>query len=340
MAEGEVNVLMTVSFPEALIERLRAVSPRLQIQSAPVRSAEELPASALQEAEVLYTARVLPDAEQAPELRWIQFHYAGIDHMVDHPLLRDERIQVTTLSGASAAQIAEFALMGMLFMGRRGLRLVADQRQKVWSDQRFERFAPVLLRGSTVGIVGYGSVGRELARISRPLGVTILATKRDLKSPDDEDYVQAGMGDPHAELPDRMYPPEAVGSMLSECDFVVVTLPLTPKTQGLINAKVLKRMRPTASLIDVSRGGVVDHGALVEALNQQTIAGAVLDVFPVEPLPESSPLWEMPNVFVSPHIAGASTAYFQQAADLFAENLRRYLAEQPLLNRYEPKRGY
>jgi phosphoglycerate dehydrogenase-like enzyme len=273
MAEGEVNVLMTVSFPEALIERLRAVSPRLQIRSAPARNSEDLPAAALQEAEVLYTARLLPDPEQVPELR-------------------------------------------------------------------FERYAPQMLRGSTIGIVGYGSVGRELARICRPLGATVLATKRDLKSPDDDDYMQAGMGDPHAEFPDRLYPPEAIGSMLAKCDFVVITIPLTSKTRGLINAKVLKRMQPSAFLIDVSRGGVVDHGALVEALNDNAISGAVLDVFPVEPLPDSSPLWEMPNVLISPHVAGASTAYFQQAAELFAENLRRYLAEQPLLNRYDPERGY
>jgi D-2-hydroxyacid dehydrogenase (NADP+) len=120
----------------------------------------------------------------------------------------------------------------------------------------------------------------------------------------------------------------------------VISLPLTAKTRGMINAKTFKRMKSTAVLVDISRGGVVDHAALVEALNEGQIAGAVLDVFPVEPLPESSPLWTMPNVLVSPHVAGASPDYYEQAAELFGENLRRYLAEQPLLNVFQPERGY
>ena len=128
--------------------------------------------------------------------------------------------------------------------------------------------------------------------------------------------------------------------MASECDFLVLTVPLTPETRGLVNAKVFESMKDTAYLIDVSRGGVVDQGALVEALREETIAGAALDVYPVEPLPESSPLWELPNVILSPHVAGTSGKYLDRAADLFAENLRRYVANEPLLNRYDSKRGY
>jgi len=128
--------------------------------------------------------------------------------------------------------------------------------------------------------------------------------------------------------------------MASECDFLVLTVPLTPETRGLVNAKVFESMKDTAYLIDVSRGGVVDQGALVEALREETIAGAALDVYPVEPLPESSPLWELPNVILSPHVAGTSGQYLERAADLFAENLRRYVANEPLLNRYDSKRGY
>jgi phosphoglycerate dehydrogenase-like enzyme len=319
---------------------LRAVSPRLQIKAIPGRSAEELPADALQSAEVLYTAQMLPEPEQVPELRWIQFHFAGIDHVAEHPLLNTPDIVVTTLSGASATQMAEFALMGVLTLGRRTLQMVADQREKTWAEQRFDRFLPTLVRGSTIGIVGYGSIGREVARLGRGLGAKILATKRDLMSLTDVDYRREGVGDPDGELADRLYPPEATGSMLGECDFAVITVPLTPLTRGLINAKTFKRMKPTAGLVDISRGGVVDHGALVEALNEGQIAGAVLDVYPVEPLPETSPLWTMPNVLVSPHIAGSSPDYYEQAAELFGENLRRYLAEQPLLNIYQPERGY
>jgi phosphoglycerate dehydrogenase-like enzyme len=128
--------------------------------------------------------------------------------------------------------------------------------------------------------------------------------------------------------------------MAAECDFLVITVPLTPETRGMVGEEVLQKMKPGAYLVDISRGGVVDHGALVEALNMGSIAGAALDVYPVEPLPESSPLWEMPNVILSPHVAGSSVHYLERAGDLFIQNLRRYLDKEPLLNRYDPELGY
>jgi phosphoglycerate dehydrogenase-like enzyme len=150
----------------------------------------------------------------------------------------------------------------------------------------------------------------------------------------------AGLGDPGAGLPERLYPPQALRSMAAECDFLVVTAPLTDETRGIVDRRVFQNMKPTAFLVDLSRGGVVDHGALVEALTEKRIAGAALDVYPVEPLPESSPLWEMPNVVISPHVAGASADYMERATALFAENLRRYVNDEPLLNRFDPSRGY
>jgi phosphoglycerate dehydrogenase-like enzyme len=236
--------------------------------------------------------------------------------------------------------MAEYALTAILALGRKVPALLADQAQKKWATDRFERFRPAELRGSTVGIVGYGSIGREIARLCRALGAHILAVKRNLKDLEDEGYLVEGLGDRRGELAERIYPPQALRSMASLCDFLVVCAPLTSETRGAVNQGVLETMKPSAFLIDISRGGVVDHGALVEALSQNRLAGAALDVFPAEPLPESSPLWDMPNVILSPHIAGSSPHYFEQAADLFAQNLRRYLSDQPLLNRYDPARGY
>ncbi|MFQ5923274.1 MAG: D-2-hydroxyacid dehydrogenase, partial [Anaerolineales bacterium] len=195
-------------------------------------------------------------------------------------------------------------------------------------------------RGSTVGLVGYGNIGREIARLCQGFGAQVLATKRDLKVLDMGGHVLEGLGDAQAEIPERLYPPQALPSMASECDFLILTVPLTPETRGMVNAKVFQSMKSTAYLIDVSRGGVVDQGALVEALKEGEIAGAALDVYPVEPLPESSPLWELPNVILSPHVAGTSGQYLARAADLFAENLRRYVANEPLINRYDPRLGY
>jgi phosphoglycerate dehydrogenase-like enzyme len=336
---ADILVLMTVRFPDPLLQRIRAVSPHLRVEVHPAASSAELPANVLGDVEILYTVRALPDPEDAPSLRWIQLHYAGVDHVADHPLLRGD-VQVTTLSGAAVAQMVEYVMMGILGLGRRLPRLERDRADKRWAENRFERFRPLDLEGSTVGIVGYGSVGREVARLCRAFGAHVLATKRDLRRLGEDGYALEGHGDPQSDLPDRLYPPQALGSMAAECDFLVVAVPLTPETRGLIGRTVFQKMKPTACLIDVSRGGVVDHSALIEALSEKRLGGAALDVFPIEPLPATSPLWEMPNVILSPHIAGASGRYFEQATSLFASNLQRYLTDQPLLNRFDPQRGY
>jgi phosphoglycerate dehydrogenase-like enzyme len=336
---ADVLVLMTVRFPEPLLQRVRAVSPDLRLEVHPGSTAEELPAHLLPDVQVLYTARALPDPEAVPSLRWIQFHFAGIDHVADHPILRSD-VRVTTLSGAAVTQMVEYVMMALLGLGRRLPRLERDRAEKRWAENRFDRFRPIDLNGSTVGIVGYGSVGREVARICRVFGARVLATKRDLMHLRDTGFEPAGRGDPEAEFPDRLYPPQALASMAAECDFLIVTVPLTSDTRGLIGRNVFQALKPAACLVDVSRGGVVDHNALVEALSEKRLAGAALDVFPVEPLPPGSPLWDMPNVILSPHIAGASGRYFDEAADLFAANLQRYLTDQPLLNEFDLRRGY
>jgi phosphoglycerate dehydrogenase-like enzyme len=336
---SDIHVLITLPFPEPLVERLAAVSHQLKIHVHPVRSAEELPEELLPETEILYTLSALPELEEAPKLRWVQLHLTGVDHVVEHSLMHSE-VMITTLSGASAPQVAEFALMCILAQSRRLPVMLKDEAGVRWSADRFKSYRSIELRGSTVGIVGYGSIGREVARLCRAFGARVLATKRDLKHPKDEGYMLEGLGDPEDEVPDRLYPPQAVGSMISDCDFIVVTVPLTPETRGMIDAQVFEGMKSTAYLVDMSSGGVVDHGALVEALNEKRLAGAALDVYPVEPLPESSPLWSMPNVILSPHVAGSSDHYYERAVDLFVENLHRYRAGRPLLNLYKPDRKY
>jgi phosphoglycerate dehydrogenase-like enzyme len=336
---SDIHVLVTLPFAEHFIERWRTISPQLKIRVRPAREASELPADLVSDAEVLYTARALPEPDEAPNLKWLQLHFAGLDHVADHPLLQSEII-ITTLSGAAASQMAEYAIMAMLALGHRLPQIEADRKSRNWFEDRFDRYSPMELRGSTVGLIGYGSIAREIARMAHALGAQILAAKRDLKNLDDGGYSPEGLGDPAAELPLRIYPSQALRSMVGECDFVVVTVPLTPDTSGMVNKLVIDAMRPGAVLIDISRGGVVDHGALVAALQEKRLGGAALDVYPIEPLPESSPLWDMPGVILTPHIAGGSPKYYERAAALFGENLRRYLTDQPLLNLYSGSRGY
>ncbi len=335
-----VEVLITVPFSEDLISRLRSVSPRLNITVRRARKPDDVPAEQWQKVEVLYTNEVLPAADQAPQLRWIQFHWAGVDHAIVDPILRQDDLVATTLSGAAASQMGEYVLMMLLALGHRLPEMMALQAQREWPRDRWERLLPHELRGSTVGIVGYGSIGRQIARLLHAFGVTVLATKRNAMNPKDSGYTPEGLGDPEGEFVYRLYPPQALRSMFKECDFVVVTVPLTGETEKLIGAEELAALKSTAYLVDVSRGGVIDHQALGAALKDKKIAGAALDVFPEEPLPEDSPLWKLPNVIITPHISGVTTAYDERAVDLFAENLRRYIAGLPLYNRINPERGY
>ena len=339
MSESAVHLLLTVPFPPALISRLQAVSPRLKITSHPTSNAQDLPEGLLQEIEILYTQSALPDADLVPNLRWIQIHYSGVDHIIGHPLLGSD-LMITTMSGVSAPQLAELTMLFILTLAHRMLKIIYSTPEERWAQGRLKRYQPQDLRGSTVGIVGYGSVGREIARLCQAFGASVLATKRDLKHLADDGYSPEGLGDPESEIPDRIYPPQALRSMVSQCDFVIVTLPLTQETHGVFDETIFEGMKPSAYLIDISRGGIVDHGALVEALNLGRLAGAALDVYPIEPLPESSPLWGMENVILTPHIGGSSPHYLERAIQLFSVNIQHYLAGMPLLNLYDPSREY
>lgn len=335
-----IEILITVPFSESLQAQLRGISPKLNFHFFTPQKAADIPAETWAQAEVLYTGHILPVPEQAPALQWIQFHAAGIDRYVNEPILQQDGLIVTTLSGAAASQVAEHALAMLLALGRKLPALMAAQKKAEWPKDRYERFAPVELRGATVGIVGYGSIGRQLAYLLRPLGATVLATKRDAMHPEHSGYTPEGSGDPGGDLVERLYPSAALRSMLKNCQFVVVTVPLTDETHGLIGAKMLAALPPGAFLVDVSRGGVVDTAALLAALKEGKLAGAALDVFPEEPLPADSPLWAQPNLVISPHISGHSPHYNERAAHLFSENIHRYLAGLSLYNVFEKNRGY
>ena len=323
-----------------MIKPLQDVSPFLRITVHPAKKVEDVPAELWSRCEVLYTDHVIPDVELAPNIKWVQLHWAGIESLISKPFFAKPNITVTTLSGAAASQSAEHILAMLLALGRRLPALSAHQRKAEWPKNRWDLFQPVELRTSTVGIVGYGSIGRQVARLLHEFGATVLASKNDAMHPIDSGYTPDGTGDPKGNFVHRLYPAQAIKSMLKDCDFIVVTVPLANKTRGLIDEDVLAACKPTAYLIDISRGNIVDHTALIKALNENKLAGAALDVFPEEPLPKNSPLWGMDNVIITPHIAGVSSHYDERAAVLFAENLSRYVADLPLYNIFDFNKGY
>jgi len=332
-----IHVVVAMNFSDAIMEQLQALSPRLKFE----RHYPHVPDRVWAEAEILYTLRAFPKVEQAPRLRWIQLHTAGVDHAIKEPIIQAQDVDVTTTSGIHAPVIAEYCLLGMLAFEFKLPTLLTHQAKGEWAENRQEVFAPRGLRGQTLGIVGYGAIGRELARLADALGMIVLAVKRDAMHPADEGtYVIPGTGDPAGDIPTRIYPPEATAAMVKDCDFVVITLPLTPSTKGMISAEVIKAMKKTAVLINIGRGAVVDEAALISALAAERIRGAMLDVFVEEPLPSGSPLWNLPNVIITPHIAGISAHYHQLAAAVFIENLQRYLDNRPLLNLFVRERGY
>ena len=334
------EVLITLKLEEENVIKLRGISPDLRINVMPVEKASDIPEDQWERTEILFTDDALPDLDHSQNLKWVQFASSGIDQWIDNPLFSNQEIQFTTLSGAAVSQMAEHAVMMMLALGHKIQGLMASQKKSDWPKDRLERFLPVELRGGTVGIVGYGSVGRQIAHLLQPFGATILALKRDGKSTDDKGYIVEGLGDTNGDLVHRIYPGEAIRSMLKLSDFIVVCLPLTKQTNNLINASVISSIKNGAYLINISRGKIIDHPSLIKALQDGKLAGASLDVFPEEPLPSDNPLWGMQNVIISPHIADNSKNFESQACELFSENLHRFLGGLPLYNLFNLELGY
>lgn len=335
-----IEVLITIPFSDELIAQLRTISPTLKIKHQVARKVEEINADTWNKAEILYTDRVLPTSIQVPNLKWIQFHYAGIDFAAANDLMKIPGLSITTLSGTSASQAAEYVVMMMLTLGHKMPEMISMQSKHDWPKDRWERFSPLELRDCTVGLIGYGSIGRQVARLLQPFGARILAAKRDVMHPEDGGYIPDGMGDKGGDYFTRLYPIQAIQSMLKECDFIAICTPLTSQTRNLIGQKELAACKPGAYLINPSRGEVIDQDALIKALQEKHLAGAALDVFQQEPLPPEHILWTLPNVIITPHIAGNSRYYNDRAITLFIENLKRYVGGEPLLNVYQSDHEY
>jgi phosphoglycerate dehydrogenase-like enzyme len=336
-----VGVLSTLRFTDEQLNHLQAVSPRVQVAQQSCHNADEVAVAltSYPATEVLYTFYLPRQAlDLAPRLRWIQLHSAGVDHLLDHPIFHSE-VVVTTTSGIHATPIAEYAFASILAHRWQVPRWTHCQREKEWPSGRWALYARPELRGSTLGIVGYGSIGREVGRLGQAFGMRVFALRRSAGRLE-EGYAVDYTGDPKGAIPDRFYPAEALHEMLAECDYVVIALPLTASTFHVIGEAELRSMKPGAYLVNIARGPIVDETALIHALQEGWIGGAGLDVFEKEPLPSDSPLWDLPTALISPHVAGFSPRYDERATALLAQNLARYLAGEPLLNLVDKARGY
>jgi phosphoglycerate dehydrogenase-like enzyme len=287
--------------------------------------AKERLAAILAETDVIFTNPVVPSdlVERAPQLRWLQLTSAGVDRLLDSPIVRSH-VTVTTASGIHAVTISEYVLGAILAFAKGFPAALRAQMEARWAP-----YPPQELEGQTVGIVGMGAIGSRVAELAHAFGMRVLAIRRSVKTR------ASGEGPV-----DELLPPSELPYLLGESDYVVLAVPLTPESTRMIGEAELRAMKPSAVLINIARGSVIDEAMLIRALKERWIAGAALDVFEREPLPSGSELWPLDNVLLTPHISGGTPRYMERAIELFCDNLRRYLAGETLRNVVDVARGY
>jgi glyoxylate/hydroxypyruvate reductase len=340
-----VSVLIASYLEDEHVARIRAFAPdRVRVLHVPDLLAppryvadhvghprERTPEQAKRWAALLRDADVMFDFDRtgaaelpstAPRLRWVQATSSGIGEFLQRTGLDRSTIAFTTAAGVHARPLTEFTLLGLLYFFRDLPHLQSCKAVRHW-----ERYTVEGLDGKRVLVVGLGAVGREVARQCASFGMEVWASRRS-------------RGGDMPEGIAHWVAQDGLRSALSDVDALVLACPLTPETRLLIGEAEIAALKPGAVLVNIARGGVVDEPALIRALTSGHIRGAALDVFATEPLPADSPMWDLPNVIVSPHSASTVSAENRRIVDIFLENLRRFLAGEPMINAFDKSRGY
>jgi len=286
-------------------EYKKALLPKFPDVSIHSAQKEEEVGDFIEKADILLVIRISNELiKKASKIKWIQALTTGVDYIINLPSLKKEVI-VTSTRGMHGPQVSEMAFLLMLALNRKFPEVVRNQDKAEW-----ERWPGRLLWKKKVAILGVGVIGEEIARKCKAFGMEVFGI----------DIVRRKV-----ESIDTFYGPEDIVNVAREVDYFIIVAPFTPQTEKMVDSKVLSAMKPTAFLLNLGRGEVVDEGALINVLKSGKIAGAGLDTYCEEPLPESHPFWGMKNVIVSPHVAGMSDIYVEQALSIFEENLRRFL---------------
>ena len=303
---------------------LDAIGPGVTVKIG--KTAEEL-GDAVGEGRVLFNwtgskTSVKRILETAPRLEWIHAMYAGLDRSL-FPELIESPIPLTNGSGVFSQSLGEFVMLGILYFAKD-----VPRRLKAQAEHKWDVFDNAEISRQTVGIAAHGDIGRAVSQRAKAMGMRVLATRRNTAPrAGDEDV-------------DRVYPASELHAMLPECDYVVVTAPLTPQTKGMIGAREFGLMKPSAVILNVGRGPVIDETAMVEALRTKRIRGAALDVFDEEPLPAKHPLWELDNVLITAHCADHVEGWVESAVVFFVEQFGRWRRGEPLKNVVNKTAGY
>ena len=313
-----LRILVSFDLDQEYVDRIRTCMRGIDIQKSTDPSALVLAAA---DAEVLLAGRFTKEMfAAAKKLKWVQAVAAGVDRFL-FPEFVSSEVVLTNARGIHVIQVSDHALALILAFSRRLNTFMRYQLGKRWARLECDE-----LQGKIIGIVGLGAIGREVARKAKCFGMKVLAVDKDTTAL--PSYV------------DEVFAPSALRTLLERSEFVVLSVPLTRETEGMIGEHELSTMRRDAILVNVSRGGIVRQHELVRALKDGTIAGAGLDVFEEEPLPPDCELWRMENVVITPHVAGSTPHYWTRMCDVFCENLRRYMSGQRLMNLVDKRLGY
>ncbi|OQE36893.1 hypothetical protein PENCOP_c011G05555 [Penicillium coprophilum] len=355
LSPEHVLVVFYRAMPEELKDIIRNKFSDAKVTIHQSQPGVPVPSELYQSATVLVTFTDLPDLKDSKNLKLIHAFSAGVDHMLQHPILRESDIPITTSSGIHGPPIAEWTVMNWLVSSRKYALSYEAQKSRTWAERDGYMKGIHDQVGKKIGILGYGSIGRQIARISSALGMTVYAytanPRPTLTSRHDTGYIVPGTGDPDGSIPvswhhgtDR----EAIHSFLSlGLDHLVVSLPLTPQTTRLLGAEEFAILSENSHhhtskpyVTNISRGKVIDQKALADALNSGVLGGAALDVTDPEPLPKDDPLWNARNVQISPHISGLGEEMFPRSLDILKVNLGRIARGEPLINSYVRGKGY
>jgi len=313
--------------PEWLGERIHRDFPQIDVDQ---RNTYKNVEDQIRDAEIFFGWSLRGEQVRAArKLRWIHSTAAAV-HQLMSPELRASDIVVTNARSVHGPVVAEHAIALMFALAKRLPAAVRYQQQQVWAQEQIscQHPHPTELAGSTLGLIGYGAIGSEVARSAAALGMSVLVVRL---------HPQKESG---AEREITTFALDRLDEVIAQSDFLVLAAPLTEKTRHIINAQHLARMKPEAYVINVARGALIDEAALTDALRNRLIGGAALDVFDHEPLPAGSPLWELDNLLITPHTAATTDKMWERHYALIQENLRRYLAGEPLLGLVDKQVGY
>lgn len=333
------HILIDMPLHEGRLRELRAmegiaVDVLSSTELSPIERVAEAPPDMAARAEVLFCTYPPANTGSMDKLRWVQISSAGYSQLFGHNLV-ERGVRATNARGCFDVPIAEWIVAMMVNLARDLRQMIRNQDAQVWD--RGARFQSEI-RGLTAGIWGYGGIGRETARLLRAMGLRVHVLSRGGVAPAENVYCVAGTGDPSGTLPDRVFLAGEESEFLSGLDFLILAMPLTPSTEGVVGERELRALRPSAFLLNPARGPLVREEALLQALREGWIAGAAIDTHYQYPLPPEHPLWRFPNVILTPHISGSgqSTHFLDRVWEIFGENVARWQSGRPLLNELSP----